>query len=127
MPRVTTQADCSAFRTDCAPAGTRAPSVDDGNTRHWVRIDSSPTPAAIYLNEQFIGYSPLRHPIGFGSGDSQINLIAVPLFPGQAQQSQYISIPPLPKRVKFFMNNPAADTTSTNQPMDRRLPPAPTD
>jgi hypothetical protein len=103
---------CSAFQPDCEPQEPYVPTAADGETREWVEIVSEPTAAAIYLNERFIGYSPMRYPIGFSSGDRAISLIAVPVYPGQAQQEQLIAIPPLPARVGFFMNNPAADTNS---------------
>jgi hypothetical protein len=110
QPRTGLSAGCSAFQPDCEPTGPDVLTVADGETREWVEIVSEPTAAAIYLNERFIGYSPMRYPIGFSSGDRAISLIAVPVFPGQAQQEQLIAIPPLPARVSFFMNNPATDT-----------------
>lgn len=105
-------AGCSAFQPDCEPQEPYVSTAADGETREWVEIVSEPTAAAIYLNERFIGYSPMRYPIGFSSGDRAISLIAVPVYPGQAQQEQLIAIPPLPARVSFFMNNPSADTGS---------------
>lgn len=107
---------CSAFAPDCEPRGPTVRAASDGKTREWVEIDSEPTAAAIYLNQRFIGYSPLRYPIGFSSGDRAIDLVAVPLYPGQAQQQQIIAIPPLPARVSFFMNNPAADAGDAEAP-----------
>lgn len=92
-------------------------STDDGATEQWVAIGSFPTPAAIYLNERFIGYSPMRYPMRFTSRDSHISLVAVPLYAGQAQQEELIIIPPLPKRISFFMNNPALDPGGGNGAM----------
>ncbi|NBC15142.1 MAG: hypothetical protein GVY09_17745 [Gammaproteobacteria bacterium] len=104
---------CSAFAADCAEPGqttATAASRPDGQTRRWVDIDSTPTAAAIYLNGELIGYSPLRHRLGFSSDDRVLSLVAVPLFPGQAQQARLIRVPPLPARVSFFMNNPPAES-----------------
>lgn len=105
LVRPTLTTDCSAFEPDCVPPDKRPRTVADGETRRWVDIDSAPTPAAIYLNGRFIGYSPLRYPLGFNSEDRAVSVVAVPLYPGQAQQEQLIRVPPLPTRVSFFMNN----------------------
>jgi hypothetical protein len=99
---------CSAFQKDCEPARPRPPTVAEGATRHRGRIDSDRTPAAIYLNGRFIGYSPLQHPVGFSSDEHVISLVAVPLFPGQSQQERLIRVPPVPSRVSFFMSRPDA-------------------
>lgn len=100
---------CSPFDQDCNLERVGCRSTDDGATEQWVDIGSWPTPAAIYLNERFIGYSPMRYRMRFTSQDSSISLVAVPLYAGQAQQEQLITVPPLPKRIAFFMNNPALD------------------
>ncbi|WP_295883758.1 hypothetical protein [uncultured Thiohalocapsa sp.] len=111
---------CSAFDPGCTGARrTARVEATAGESRRRVHIDSRPTAAAIYLNGRFIGYSPLRHPIGFSSDDRAISLVAVPLYPGQAQQERLIQIPPLPARVSFFMNNPAPESASTELPQDR--------
>jgi hypothetical protein len=113
---------CSGFDPDCEARPATAVTAADGETRRRVQIDTEPTSAAIYFNGRFIGYSPLKYDIGFSSTDRAISLIAVPLYPGQAQQEQLIAIPPLPTRVSFFMNNPAADAADSDEPQDR--PPA---
>jgi hypothetical protein len=108
--RCNRNAQCSPFDQDCNLERVGCRSTDDGATEQWVEIGSWPTPAAIYLNERFIGYSPMRYPMRFTSQDSRISLVAVPLYAGQAQQEEMIAVPPLPKRISFFMNNPALDT-----------------
>jgi hypothetical protein len=94
---------CCGLLPDCGMR--REPAVTAAETRRWGHIDSAPTPAAICLNGVFIGCSPMRHPIGFNSTDQAISLVAVPLYPGRAQQEQLITVPPLPARVSFFMND----------------------
>ncbi|WP_156427884.1 hypothetical protein [Thiohalocapsa sp. ML1] len=103
--RPTLSTDCSAFAPDCMPRSRRPLTVADGETRQWVDIDSAPTAAAIYVNGRFIGYSPMRYPMAFNSQDRALSIVAVPLYPGQAQQERLIRVPPLPTRVSFFMNN----------------------
>ena len=107
---------CTAITPGCTPLAPNGcagrlvacPSPETGRTRSPVRILSAPTPAAIYLDGRFIGYSPLTYPVSFTSETGRIHLVAVPLYPGQAQQEEVILVPPLPKRVSFFMNNPPA-------------------
>ena len=89
----------------CAGRTASCPQIETGPTRAPVRIVTSPTPAAIYLDGRFIGYSPLTYPVSFTSATDRISVVAVPLYPGQAQQEQVVVVPPLPERISFFMNN----------------------
>ncbi len=106
---------CSPLWEDCLGSATRCLSADTGADRAWVEIESAPTPAAIYLDDRFIGYTPLRYAMSFTSTQGSLKLVAVPLYAGQAQQERSIIVPPLPERVSFFMNNaPGASIGSTN-------------
>lgn len=118
-------AQCSPFDQDCHLERVGCRSTDDGATEQWVDIGSWPTPAAIYLNERFIGYSPMRYRVRFTSQDSSVSLVAVPLYAGQAQQEALITVPPLPKRVAFFMNNPAIDPGASDGATSAPRQPAP--
>jgi hypothetical protein len=109
LPAAPAAAGCSPFQQDCLQPRRIEATLADGQTNQWVRIDTEPTTAAIYLNGDFIGYSPLQHRIGFNSTDRAISQVAVPLHPGQAQQAQLIRVPPLPAQVSFFMTNGASD------------------
>ena len=103
--RPTQASVCSSFDDDCPVKRGRCHTDDLGATRRWVRIDSTPTPAAIYLDGSFIGYTPMRHAMSFTSKTRRLRLVAVPLYAGQAEQQRLIVVPPLPDRVAFFMNN----------------------
>lgn len=73
-----------------------------------VEIDSSPTPAWIYVENRFVGSTPLVHEFHYDSGVREMEVIAEPL-PGnsaQIRQRRSFPLPPLPTRVHFFMNNP---------------------
>lgn len=99
-------APCPVWDTSCEAPSPQCTRADLGPTQAWVKIDSKPTPAAIYQDGTFIGFTPLRHAMGFTSEVARISLVAVPLYAGQAQQERVIRVPPLPKRVSFMMNNP---------------------
>jgi hypothetical protein len=109
----------------CAGRVVACPAAETGPTRAPVRIDTAPTPAAIYLDGRFIGYSPMTYPVTYTSATSHISVVAVPLYPGQAQQQRLIRVPPLPKRVSFFMNNPPSresDDIAVGMPIPRTEP-----
>ena len=99
---------CSAFAEDCNTRAPRCIRADEGSSSAWVKITSAPTSAAIYLDERFIGYSPLRYRISFTSEVGSLSMVAVPLYAGQAQQERLIMVPALPTRISFFMNNPGS-------------------
>ena len=103
---------CAPFESECIDAGRLCFSTDSVVSRALVRIDSYPTPAAIYLDRQFIGYSPLRYSMAEDGNSPSRRLTAVPLFAGQTPQERVLQGLPLPTRVSFFMNNPAADASS---------------
>ena len=87
----------------------QVPSADaKGRSVAAVQIDSSPTPAWIYVENRFIGSTPLVHEFHYDSSLREIEVIAEPL-PGnsaQIRQRRSFPLPPLPTRVHFFMNNP---------------------
>jgi hypothetical protein len=77
-----------------------------GASNTLVEIDSSPTPAAIYVNGDYVGQTPLRRYLWFSSTVRTVTVVAKPLYPGQGRQEQRLRVPHLPRRLTFFMNNP---------------------
>jgi hypothetical protein len=77
-----------------------------------VDIAASPTPASIYVDGQLVGRAPLRYPLYFTNQTRYVSVVAEPLYPNQTRQERRIRVPPLPDRIQFFMNNPAADESS---------------
>jgi len=110
----TQQLDCSGPRDDCEenilgdcrPLPVQCLGVEPGASFKLVDIDASPTPAAIYLNGEFIGRTPLRYPLSFTSQSRYMVIVAEPLYPTQARQERRMLMPPLPDRIQFYMNNP---------------------
>ncbi|WP_295443141.1 PEGA domain-containing protein [uncultured Thiodictyon sp.] len=110
----TANLDCSAGpkpRCDAATEHCVAPPdpcryIPPGTSNDLVEIESSPTPAAIYVDGNYIGKTPLKRYLWFSSTTRAVTVVAEPLYPGQARQEQHLQVPPLPKRLSFFMNNP---------------------
>jgi hypothetical protein len=113
--------DCRAARdTTCDNAfGPCAADVDpcrdvpSGATSTLVEIGSQPTPADIFVDGTYAGRTPLKRYLWFSSTTHAVAVVAEPLYPGQARQEQRLRVPPLPKRLTFFMNNPP--TSDTNE------------
>ena len=80
--------------------------IPPGASNTLVEIESSPTPAAIYVNGDYIGRTPLKHYLWFSSTIRTVIVVAKPLYPGQGRQEQRLRVPHLPRRLTFFMNNP---------------------
>lgn len=116
LPCTKRPSPCSSWDVDCDLPRPKCVQADLGPTQGWVDIQSSPTPAAIYQDGKFIGYTPMRHVMAFTSKTSRISLVAVPLYAGQAQQERLIKVPPLPERVSFLMNNPGAGAGTLTGP-----------
>jgi hypothetical protein len=77
----------------------------DGESVAMVQIESSPTPAWIYVDRKYAGTTPLALPMAFDSRSEAIEVVAEPMYPAQARQRRVLSVPPLPYRLHFFMTN----------------------
>jgi hypothetical protein len=80
----------------------------NGRSVAAVEINSAPSAAWIYVDNVFIGTTPIVHEFNFDHSDRSIDVVAEPL-PGntaQMRQRRSFSLPPLPTRVHFNMNNP---------------------
>ena len=73
-----------------------------------VEIGSAPGPAWIYVDNVYIGTTPLVHEFVFDQASRSIDVVADPMpgNTGQTRQRLSFSLPPLPTRVHFNMNNP---------------------
>jgi hypothetical protein len=113
---------CTPFEEHCRGGWLRCGTDASGATQEIVRIDSRPTTAAIYVDGRFVGYSPVRHRIRFSSETSSVQIAAVPIYEGQAQQTRELLVPPLPRRVLFLMNNAPRGTANTELDESERQP-----
>ena len=95
--------------TGCGVAPTEVASGLDGESVARVRVDSSPTPAWIYVNDRYVGTTPLEHDFSYSSATEAIDIVAEPIYLAQLRQHKRIHPGPLPFRVHFFMNNRPGD------------------
>ena len=115
--------ECShnAFVPDCfgsACAGPEAPlnRVPPGSSHACVIIDSQPTSAAIYIDGDYIGTTPLEYSLWFESNTRYIRVLAQPMYANQAPQERLLQVPPVPRRLQFFMNNPNRTNFGSTDP-----------
>jgi len=108
-------APCDSAFGPCAADLDPCRHVPPGATNALVEIGSAPTPADIYVDGEYVGRTPLKRYLWFSSTTRAITVVAEPLYPGQARQEQRLSVPPLPNRLTFFMNNPVK-TDTTGEP-----------
>ena len=80
----------------------------EGRSVAAVEINSAPSAAWIYVDNVFIGTTPVVHEFHFDHRDRSIDVVAEPLPENtkQMRQRRSFSLPPLPTRVHFNMNNP---------------------
>jgi hypothetical protein len=105
---------CAGAFADCEPVPDVCRDLPPGVSYGLVDIASSPTPASIYVDGEPVGRTPLRHPLHFTDKTRYVLIVAEPLYPNQTRQEQRIRVPPLPNRIQFFMNNPAADESTVD-------------
>ncbi len=86
----------------CASAPLDTPG---GATVREVRIDSSPTPAWIFIDGSFAGCTPVVSEIPFTHATRFIEVVAVPLYDSQTRQALRIVPPSLPRNMHFFLDN----------------------
>lgn len=98
---------CDEALGPCAAPPDPCRYIPPGASNDLVEIGSSPTPAAIYVDGQYVGKTPINRYLWFSSTTRAVTVVAEPLYPGQARQVQQLRVPPLPRRLTFFMNSPA--------------------
>lgn len=105
-----------ALASGCGSPYPEAPmrfAGENGEDAAIVEIHASPTPAWIFVNGVFAGVTPLEYEMQFDSNTRSLEVSAVPMFGSQTRQSKQLSVPPLPKRLHFFMNTPPLTASSS--------------
>jgi len=74
-----------------------------------VYIDSQPTEAMIYINNEKIGKTPLVTKVWF-TEKKELKITALPLYEDQYRQDLVITIPAIPRKLTFFMTNKPEET-----------------
>jgi hypothetical protein len=98
---------CEALFGPCEAVPAVCVEIPPGASGTLVEIISSPTAAAVYVDGEYVGRTPLSRYLWFSSLTRSVTVAAEPLYPGQARQEQRLRVPHLPRRLTFFMNNPA--------------------
>jgi hypothetical protein len=70
-----------------------------------VRIDSSPTPAWIFIDGTYVGRTPVEPELPFTHATRFIEVVAVPMYESQTRQVLRIVPPSLPRDLHFFLDN----------------------
>ena len=100
----------ACFGDECLQRQAPCNLVPPGASHACVTIDAQPTSAAIYVDGEYAGTTPLQYSMWFESNTRYIRVLAQPIHHNQTPQERLIQVPPLPRRLQFFMNNP--DRTS---------------
>ena len=94
------------FDEDCTVPRAPLNPVPPGASHACVIIDAQPTRAAIYIDGDYVGTTPLHYSLWFESNTRYIRVLAQPMYANQAPQERLLQVPPVPRRLQFFMNNP---------------------
>jgi len=68
-----------------------------------ILIRSEPTKAKIFLNDSYLGITPVKTELWY-SHRSSINIKAEPLYPNQIPQNIYLRVPPIPEKMTIYMD-----------------------
>ncbi|MDP8220287.1 MAG: OmpA family protein [Candidatus Stygibacter frigidus] len=83
--------------------------IPAGTHRKRIVFRSEPTPADIFINENYLGRTPLKTDIWY-IGERFINVKAQPLYPSQYPQNIVLKVPRVPNKMTIFMDyNPTKD------------------
>ncbi len=61
----------------------------------------------------YVGTTPLEYEMSFDSDTAYLSVSAVPMNGVQTRQVKRVQVPPLPKRLHFFLNN-APESAASN-------------
>ena len=92
---------CTPYRLiEQIPAGTH---------RKRIVFRSEPTPTDIFINENYLGRTPIKTDIWY-IGERSLNVKAQPLYPSQYPQNIVLKVPRVPDKMTIFMDyNPTKD------------------
>jgi len=77
--------------------------LPDGVHTKDIIIKSEPTKAKIFLNDRYLGVTPIKTELWY-SHRSSINIKAEPLYPNQIPQNIFLRVPPIPNKMTIYMN-----------------------
>ncbi len=86
----------------CTPYKLIEP-IPAGTHRKRIIFRSEPTPTEIYINDKYLGLTPIKTDIWY-IGDRRINVKAQPLYPSQFPQNIVLKVPKVPNKMTIFMD-----------------------
>ncbi len=75
------------------------PGMDNG----YIKINTHPTKAKIFIDGVYYGTSPIQTNVSWGE-KKEINIVAEPIYPNQYPQNIYLPVPPVAKSMTIYMN-----------------------
>ncbi|MFO7895636.1 MAG: OmpA family protein [Candidatus Cloacimonadales bacterium] len=83
-------------------------SIPRGVSKAKILIKTQPTAAKIYVNNEYVGISPLTTTIWYEKSKF-INIKAEPFYESQFPQNIYLKVPPIPPQMTIFMDYQAKE------------------
>ncbi len=77
--------------------------IPKGVNRKTILIKSEPTTARIYLNDEYLGKTPLKTKLWYEK-EKFVNIKAEPVYPNQFAQNLFFKIPPIPPKLVIYMD-----------------------
>ena len=78
--------------------------VPKGAAYEKIHIFSEPTTAKIFIEDQYIGNTPLKTKL-FYTKEKFVNIKAEPIYENQIPQNIFIRIPPIPDKMTIYMHH----------------------
>ena len=96
----------AAIATGTAGCAGRPLHGPRGETVAQVHIESSPTPAWIFVDGNYVGQTPVTPDIPFTHDTRYVEVVAVPMYAAQTRQVLRVAPPSMPQSLTFFLDNP---------------------
>lgn len=88
----------------CSCSGIKTvPPVLDGGRHAKIKIRTEPTRARIYVDDHYIGMSPVKAKVWYSHSRS-LNILAEPVRSAQRAQNLVLEFPPVPKSITIAMD-----------------------
>ncbi len=94
--------------------------IPKGVFKQKVTINTKPTPAKIFVNDKYIGISPVETTIWYKKEDF-VNIKAEPFYDSQFPQNIYVKIPPIPPKMTIFMDYEAKERLGIIDEINKQL------
>ena len=94
--------------------------IPKGVFKQKVTINTKPTPAKIFVNDKYIGISPVETTIWYEK-EEFVNIKAEPFYESQFPQNIYMKIPPIPPKMTIYMDYEAKEKLDIIDKINKQL------